>query len=599
MNISELSRMLADNADSICRKLLPNGRREGKEWCVGSLQGEAGKSLKVCLSGTKAGVWADFQTGETGDLVDLWREVYNLTMAETITEIKSELGVDDPEPFKKTFSPPAKPKCQKPQSAVLTWLTEERKLTQKSISAYQVAESGNLVIFPFKRGDKLRMCKQRDITDKKNQRPTSSDQEPCLFGWQAIPDGQRQAYICEGELDAMAMCEYGYPAFSVPFGGGAGAKQGNWIENEYSNLDQFEDIYLVLDSDQAGQEATKEIVSRLGAERCKVVTLPCKDANQCLIENVPQEAISKAVRAAKTLDPDELKSATLYEDKVVKLLHPDGSIEPGFFSPWAKCRDLFYFRYSELTILNGVNGHGKSQIAGQIILSAMAQGERCCIGSMEMPPARTLARMTKQAGAMRKGIPSPEYIHAIHEWFNEKLWIYDCVGTAKAKKMLETFVYARKRYGVRVFVIDSLMKCGIGEDDYNGQKAFIEALCDFKNQYDCHVFLVTHSRKGETEEKPTGKFDVKGTGAITDLADTVLIGWRNKKKEKLLDNPEANDLADIEKSPDALLIIPKQRNGDWEGRVSLWFDKNCYQYLPKQDARPTEYVKYSRYEAAS
>ena len=71
MNISEISRMLADRADEICRKLLPAGKREGKEWVIGSLGGEPGKSLKVHLVGSKAGVWADFSTGEAGDLVDL------------------------------------------------------------------------------------------------------------------------------------------------------------------------------------------------------------------------------------------------------------------------------------------------------------------------------------------------------------------------------------------------------------------------------------------------------------------------------------------------------------------------------------------------
>lgn len=594
MNISELNRMLSDRAEEICRKLLPNGKRQGKEWAVGSLGGEAGQSLKVHTSGSKAGVWSDFSTGEAGDLVDLWREVYRLSMPEALDEIKSYLGVQNPEPFKRDYEAPAKPKCQKPQSAVLSWLLNERKLSQAAVNAYQVAESGNLVIFPFKFGDKLRMCKQRDITDKKNQRPTSSNQEPCLFGWQAISDLQRAVYICEGELDAMAMFDYGFPALSVPFGGGGGAKQGNWIENEYSNLDRFEEIYLVLDSDQAGEDATKEIINRLGAERCKVVALPRKDANQCLIEGIGQEEISKAVRNAKTLDPEELRSADLYESKVVKLLHPDGTREPGFFSPWAKCRDLFYFRYAELTILNGVNGHGKSQLSGHVILGAMSQGERCCIASMEIKPERLLSRLTRQAGGLTQGIPSPEYIHAISTWFRDKLWIYECVGTAKTKRMLETFVYARKRYGVRVFVIDSLMKCGIAEDDYNGQKAFVEALCDFKNQYDAHVFLVTHSRKGETEEKPTGKFDVKGSSAITDLADNVFITWRNKRKEKEMEKPpEGKDISEIEDMPDALLICPKQRNGDWEGRVSLWFDRSCYQYLPNKDSKPKEYVQYS------
>lgn len=43
---------------------------------------------------------------------------------------------------------------------------------------------------------------------------TSSDTEPCLFGWQAIPDGIREVTITEGEIDAMTAWQYGRPALA-------------------------------------------------------------------------------------------------------------------------------------------------------------------------------------------------------------------------------------------------------------------------------------------------------------------------------------------------------------------------------------------------
>ena len=89
MNISELAAMLADQAESVCLKLLPGGKREGAEWCVGSVNGEPGKSLKVRLSGSKRGIWSDFATGESGDLVDLWRECFRLDMVDRDWETDS------------------------------------------------------------------------------------------------------------------------------------------------------------------------------------------------------------------------------------------------------------------------------------------------------------------------------------------------------------------------------------------------------------------------------------------------------------------------------------------------------------------------------
>jgi twinkle protein len=459
-----------------------------------------------------------------------------------------------------------------------------------------VAENGNLVIFPFKFGERLRMVKQRNITDKKDQRPTSGKQEKSLFGWQAIPDNQRVAYIVEGELDAMAMFDYGFPALSVPYGGGSGDKQ-DWIENEYENLDRFEEIFLCLDMDEQGKAATAEIISRLGAERCRVVSLPAKDANQCLIDGIETAEIARAVRASAPVDPEELRQmSSLYNE--VWEFRESGGEDPGFYAPWEKSEKLFKFRLDELSIHNGRNGHCKTWGVGQLSLAAAQQGFRVCIASLELKPRRLAERIEKQAAGV-KGRPSKEYSRAVFDWFNDKLWIFEHTGTAKADRIIEVFTYARKRYGIRVFVIDSLMKCGFNEDDYNGQKQFVDRLCDFKNKYSCHVMLVTHSRKADShsEFKSDTKSDIKGTGAISDLADSVFIWWKNIKKMKDLENPGDGDLSQIEMEADEFLKCEKQRNGEWEGSLALWFDE-CCQFVESYKGRPRQYVKYSKTEAA-
>lgn len=68
---AELSRGLARRVVQLAAELLPHGRRDGQEWRCGSTAGEPGASLAVHLSGERAGVWADFASGETGDALDL------------------------------------------------------------------------------------------------------------------------------------------------------------------------------------------------------------------------------------------------------------------------------------------------------------------------------------------------------------------------------------------------------------------------------------------------------------------------------------------------------------------------------------------------
>ena len=46
---SDIAAQLASQAEDLCRHLLPAGRREGREWRCGSVQGEPGKSLNVHL----------------------------------------------------------------------------------------------------------------------------------------------------------------------------------------------------------------------------------------------------------------------------------------------------------------------------------------------------------------------------------------------------------------------------------------------------------------------------------------------------------------------------------------------------------------------
>lgn len=603
MKAKDIAELMARDTEGWAQKLLNGGKREGKYWACGSVAGDPGQSLKLNLSGSKKGRWADFATGECGDLLDLLRITRGLTMTDAIADAKRSLGIRE-ESWQKPvkYTPPAKPVCHYPQSEALTWLYE-RGLSDKTIRAFKVgaySDNGSqYVVFPYMFGDKLRMCKRRNIKDKKDQRPTSANQEKCLFGWQAIPESVRTVALCEGELDAMALFEYGVAALSVPFGGGGGEKQ-DWVQNEYQNLDRFDEIYLCMDMDDPGKEAAQELVKRLGADRCRIVELPMKDANECLLNGVTQEQILKCFEASKAVDPSELKNIGQYEDKILDRLFGKEDAAPYFNIPWSKMQQSFRLRFSELTVLNGINGHGKSQGAGHILVHAMAQGYDVCVASMELRPELMGEKMLRQIVGIRNGVPGEDYARQCMEFFKSHCWVFAHTGTAKAERIIEVFTYARKRYGIKVFLIDSLMKCGFAEDDYNGQKLFIEKLCDFKNEYEAHVILVTHSKKKEDEKGKINKFDVKGTSAITDLADNVVNWMRNKRKEAVAKGAEKPNKGEtieaVLDQPDAFVAVEKQRNGDWEGVFGLWFCQNSYQFLPSAHSNHYEYVKPRKFE---
>lgn len=256
--------------------------------------------------------------------------------------------------------------------------------------------------------------------------------------------------------------------------------------------------------------------------------------------------------------------------------------------PWQKARGLFRLRTSELTLWPGINGHGKSILLSQVIACLMAQGEKSLIASMEMRPNQTLHRMARQCTKQRT--PQIREVNAFNDWTDGRLWIYDHLGSVQWKKLIAVFRWAADTLGIRHFVVDSLMRCGIREDDYAGQKDFVDALCTFKSDYDAAVHLVMHARKGQDEYAPPGKFDAKGTGTMTDLADNVMTVWRNKKKEAM---NETGGLSEEQaKAPDALLICDKQRNFDWEGRIGLWYHRDSMQFVENGYSEPIDLMEF-------
>ena len=578
---------MAGEAAAIAQYLLPGGKRKAGEWAAGSTNGEEGQSLSVRLTGAKAGVWADFASGEKGDLLDLWAAVRGCSIAEAIREAKDYLGIRDnmPEREKKTFKRPAKPQCQAAKAGAMEWLTS-RGLTPETIAAFKIAEQvrngKTYAVFPYLRDGELVNVKYRNIAEKKDMRQEGGA-EPCLFGWHLIDPKARTVAICEGEIDAMTLHQCGVPALSV----NAGAGNHQWMENDWERLDRFSEILIFFDNDEAGKAGAQEIVRRLGLERCKLVTLPAKDANDFLLQGADASDFWEATRNAKTLDPEELRQASDFINKVKAMFYPAHADERDPVLRLDRDMDWFEFRPGELSVWTGYNGHGKSLMLSQIILGLMQQGERVTVFSGEMTPERQLKRLVKQATGLDR--PTMKYIDAVGEWVTDKMWFFNVVGSAGIDRLLQVFLYANKRYGMRHFVIDSLMMTDVPEDgpgSMTAQKEAVRKLCDFARRNGCHLHLVAHPRKGADESRGPGKLDVAGSSKITDGADNVFTVWSARKDEN---DPDV----DMDKA-DARLELQKQRNGDTQHYSQpLWFCKSAQQFATSSRRQPVSYVPFS------
>lgn len=213
-----------------------------------------------------------------------------------------------------------------------------------------------------------------------------------------------------------------------------------------------------------------------------------------------------------------------------------------------------------------------SLLTGQLALQLADAGERVAIMSFEMLPKFTWARMIRQwLGGKTKDVTE---VRRFYAQYRQKLFILDHVGAIDPRAVLGAGVVASTQYKCKHLLIDNLAKIVAGEDDLNAQKNTVQMICDLAHRMNVHVHLIHHVRKGKSESDELGKFDFKGSGAIGDQVDNQVIVQRNRDKEK---RRQENILTPVEDadSPDTFIRVCKQRNGDWEGSLGLWFNRKA------------------------
>ena len=268
-----------------------------------------------------------------------------------------------------------------------------------------------------------------------------------------------------------------------------------------------------------------------------------------------------------------------YANDVARIFEPPAGESMGDLLPWSKTHAFVALRPGEVSVWAGINGHGKSQLLGQVMAWVLPYS-RIAIASLEMPPARTIARMMRQCSG--QAVPSAQWREKWMQYTDDKLWIYDQTDSVESERILGMVHYAASVLKCKHIVIDSLMKCGLSgrQDEVMGkQKEFVDRLCWAAKSRNVHIHLVHHMRKGESEFKVPDKFDVKGAGEIVDMVDCLFVAHRNKAKERRIEMGEDYDVGE----PDQIIDVAKQRHGEWEGRINLYFHPKSLQYLPQPE----------------
>lgn len=286
---------------------------------------------------------------------------------------------------------------------------------------------------------------------------------------------------------------------------------------------------------------------------------------------VTDKEIEGYMKSRDTGEHLKIKRPSEYLDDVEKYFSED--LTGGLELPFKKTVDDFKIRMGEITLVTGYSGHGKSAWLNQVMLGLMKQ-EKTMIASFEMKCRATLGRMCQQTG---EAMPNYEYIKDFLSKLEHNLYLYDPEGETTSNKVIEVIYYCAEKLGVKLMVIDSLMKCGINEDDLNKQKSFANKLAVAARDLGIHLFLVAHSRKTASEHDNASKFDVAGSANLTNLVDNVISVHRNKKREEEVLNGSLD--TEIMNQPPSAVYLLKQRHG--RGIETKWgfgFKPETFQY---------------------
>lgn len=598
---ASINRLLLDQFESVLLHLLPNGKRIGNEWKVGGLDGSPGDSMQISMVGSSAGRFKDFANPEAkgASPLWLWHKVRNITFSQAVKEAKEYLGAKD-EDYGirshriKTYAKPGQAPIRpvEANSPVMDYLVCERRLDPIVLAKAKVCETddGSAMVFPFierdgESGKEIAVHRKfinLDRPEGKKICSSSKGTKRCLYGKNLIDDNVSEITICEGEIDALSWHTWGINAVSVP----NGVADFEWVDIDWDWLSRFERINVSMDMDDPGKACALEICKRLGLHRCFIVSLPKKDANECLVAGLTRDIMLKCLADAKAIELDEIKKPDDFRKEVTDYYETDPSTI-GWDTPWTPTIP-WRIRKSEFTVLSGYSGSGKTAGLNQLMLHLVSQGCKVMDASLEIKPGMTLYNMTRCA--LGKKFSPKDEVNACISWLNDSVFFLDCIGTVSVTRLMHAMEYARKRHGIDVFVIDSLFKCGLSSEDYGGQREFADKLTTFCNNTGAHVILVAHSRKTSNgnEHSVPSKSDVAGSSDLCNAAFNVIIFWRNKLKKIKLDDARAvNDMEEVVKwmdQPDGKIVIDKQRFGEGEEcQVFSWFDRESVQFACTQN----------------
>ena len=271
------------------------------------------------------------------------------------------------------------------------------------------------VCFPRTKDGKVVSFKVKCF-NKKIMWSVGENEDIDLYGWaRASKAGSKTLYITEGEEDAQALrkmlkqmnrgTEYeslDYAVVSLNNGASSAVKE---IARQLKDINAlFKEVVLVFDQDRPGQDAAREVVSKLLPD-AKIAKLPCKDANACLHEGRVKATRDAVVFNMQKSMPSTIRSMDSLLEEALE------EVQYGISTPWPELDKLTYgIRKKEVWGIGGGTGTGKTTIAHELMAHVgKAHGWRSLGILMEETGADSLRNLAGKVDCIPYNTPGMKY----------------------------------------------------------------------------------------------------------------------------------------------------------------------------------------------
>lgn len=481
-----------------------------------------------------------------------------------------------------------------------------RGINDETIDTYGLMSYKGNIAFPYYSYSTMIALKTRDLSKNKFVSQVEGG-KPFLFGFQLLNDKDYdELIITEGEFDCMVVNQCGYTNV-VSVGCGATALR-SLFEQAKSFLNKYENLIILSDNDEAGEDMDEAFVKEFGLKARLVDKnlYTTKDINEEYYKN-GKSAIDKLIDSARVKvegrrDLDLIPYKGICEKTGAYIPTGIDGIDDYLNDLAPGC----------VTVIVGRTNAGKTTFTKQIITNAINKGNKvyCVTGEGDQEVfineiyknvigKNPLYYDLKKNHKRYAKEPKKEVLEALREWHRKKLVLFS-KGESRLKTMEQLFDVISNEIKIKrhnLVVIDNLMSLLTIERNQtknDAQGEFIQQCCDIAKVYSTHIIVVVHPKKPDGNDRSLDIENISGSMDIGNKADNVIGLYRNKEGEekggriKVLKNRYYSELPEVETKFDEDTGLLNEIVCNEEGRFEKRYDFSKWKRFLKENFEEKE-----------